>query len=137
VILQRLLIAIGAAAAIAAAAAVSVVALAFAVFALARAYVGPAGASAIVAAAFAITVGLVGVIAANAAAKGRKRMERELQGETMGMIAQIIGLGRDKPLLLAGVALLLGVILMRSPRSVAAIVRAFFESMIRPRSQTE
>jgi hypothetical protein len=38
-------------------------------------------------------------------------------------------MARERPIAAVGVALALGLVLMRSPRSLGAIARAFFESL--------
>jgi hypothetical protein len=126
VILQRLLLAIAAGAAIAAAAAISMVALSLAVFGLLRPHIGPAYASAAVAAMFAVLIGLAGLLAASGAGRRRGRMNER---EAMGLAGRLMELARDKPIAAVAVALAMGVVLVRSPKSLGAIARAFFESL--------
>lgn len=125
---------VAAAAAIGAAAAIATIAAAFAIFAFLRPYAGPAGASAIVAGVFAVGVGAGGAMAAHGAGMGFGRARRESEREAMSMVDQLMGLAREKPIAAVGMALALGVILMRSPRSLGAIARAFFDAVtgVRP-----
>lgn len=128
-ILQRVLMTVAAAAAIAAAVAIALIALAFAIFAFLRPYVGPANASAIVAAAFAVIVGLIGFLAAQRAGGGFGQAAQASDGDAMSLAERLMDLARERPVIAVGVALALGVVLMRSPRSLAAVARAFFETL--------
>jgi hypothetical protein len=117
-------------AAVAAAAAIAVVAVAFAVFAACRPYVGEAYAWAIVAAAFALTIGLAGMIAAQGARGRSRRRGRYDEEDALGLAERLIDLARDRPVSAVGVALALGIVLIRSPKSLAAIAKAFFETFM-------
>ena len=44
------------------------------------------------------------------------------------LLDRVIELARDKPIAAVGVALAMGVVLMRSPKSLAAVARAFFDA---------
>lgn len=120
--------AIAAAAAIAGAAVITMVALSFAIYGLLLPQIGPANASAVVAAVFALMIGFAGLMAARGAGGGR-RGERINEREAMGLADRLLELARDKPMAAVGVALALGLILMRSPQALGAIARAFFESL--------
>lgn len=128
-ILQRLMMAAAAIAAIAAAAAIAVVALALAVFAAFRPYVGEAYAWAIVAAGFALAIGLAGLIVAQGARGRTRRRGRREEADALGLAEQLLDLARDRPVSAVGVAVALGVVLMRSPKSLSAIAKAFFETV--------
>ena len=125
--------AIVAGAAMAAAAVIATIALAFAIFAFSRPMVGTANAAAIVAAAFAALIGLAGP-----GRPGRRLARRRAagvdEGEAMGLADRLMDLARDKPVVAVGVALALGLVLMRNPKSLGAIARAFFDSLagVRP-----
>lgn len=128
-ILQRVLMAVAAAAAIAAAVVIAMIALAAAIFGFLQPYVGPANAAAIVAAAFALMVGVSGLVAAQRAGGGGVVHGRADDGEAAGLVERLIEVARDRPMVTVGVALALGVVLIRSPRSLGAIARAFFETI--------
>jgi hypothetical protein len=119
-IFQRLLLAFTAIVAIATAAAIALVAASFAIFALARPYVGDAGASGVVCGVYALLV-LIGGIAAIP----RKRRRVRSEGPT-GVAEDLMELVRDKPMASAGVALAAGIMAMRNPRVIGEIARAFF-----------
>jgi len=121
--------AIAAAAAVAAAAVISMVALSFAIFGILRPQIGPANASAAVAAVFALMIGLAGLMAALRSGGGGRRRERMNEREAMGLADRLMELARDKPMAAVGVALALGLILMRSPMALGAIAKAFFETL--------
>jgi hypothetical protein len=122
VIFRRLLLGFVAIAAIATSAAVVVVALAFALFALVQPALGDAGASAVVAAAFALIVAIGGFAAAP---RGRRRKAGPTSPE--GLAGDLMELVRDKPVASAGIALAAGIMAMRNPRVIGEIARAFFQ----------
>jgi hypothetical protein len=129
VILQRVLMAVVAGAAMAAAAVIATVALAFAIYAFVLPHAGPANAAAAVAAVYAGLIGLAGLLAARGAGGygfGRHRVD---EADAMNMAERLITLAKEKPLVAVGLALAAGFILMRSPRAMGAIARAFFDSM--------
>jgi len=129
VIFQRVLMAIVAGAAMAAAAVIATVALAFAIYAFVLPHAGPANAAAAVAAVYAALIGLAGVLAARGAGGfnfGRQKVD---ETEAVGLAERLIVLAKEKPLVAVGVALAAGFLLMRSPKAMGAIARAFFESM--------
>jgi hypothetical protein len=128
VILQRVLMAIAAAAALSAAAVIAMVALAFAVYGFLEPHFGSADASAGVAALYAFLIGFGGFMAARGVT-GPVRRRPKGDGEALGLTDRLMDLARDKPLAAIGVALAIGVILVRSPKSLAAIARAFFEAI--------
>jgi MFS family permease len=129
VILQRLLLAAGAAAATVAAAAIAMAALSFALFALLRPYVGPAGAAAIVAAVYALFF-VIGALIVGRAARGLGRRDRRAaQRDASRLVDRLAEAANDRPLVAAGVALALGVVLLRSPKSLAAVVSGVFDSL--------
>ena len=129
-ILQRVLMAIAAAAALAAAAAIAMVALAFAIFGMLKPEIGPANASAAVAAMFALLIGLAGLMSARGVGfrRRRRRHKGEADADTLGLVDRLMELARDRPIAAVGVAVALGIFLMRSPSALSAIARAFFET---------
>ena len=129
-ILERALLLITAAAALAAAAAVGIVALAFAIYALLTPHLGPAGAAGAAALLFALSVGLAGLIAA-LRARGPKR-GRVYDNEDLGLTQRLMDLVRDKPFASAGIAATVGLIAMRNPKIIAAVLMAFIEGWRKP-----
>jgi hypothetical protein len=127
-IFRRLLMAFVAIAALSTAASVVVVALAFALFALVQPMLGDAGASAVVAGAFALIAAIGGF-----AAVPRGRRRRPGTGSPSGVAEDLMDLVRDKPVASAGVALAAAIMAMRNPRVIGEIARAFFQSRRPPR----
>jgi hypothetical protein len=127
VILQRVLMAIAAAAALAAAAVIAMVALAFAIYGFLLPHFGSANASAGVAALFAFLIGFGGFMAARGVSPRRRRTKAD--DEPLTLIDRLMDLARDKPIAAVAVALAVGVLLVRSPKSLAAVVRTVLESL--------
>jgi len=117
-LIQRLLLAIAAAAAVAAAAGVLVVALAFALYALMRDAVGPAGAAAVVAGAAALLMVTLGVILA--AMAGAFHRQPRLHERVASFV-------KEKPLTAAAAALAAGVVAFRNPKVLMAVALSFLE----------
>jgi amino acid transporter len=128
VILQRVLLAIVAATAMATAAVIALVAVAFAIFALLQPHVGPALAAAIVAGIFALLIAALGFLAAGGAGAGFGRASRVDEREAMGLADRLMDIARERPIAAVGVALALGIVLMRSPNALGAVARAFFDT---------
>ena len=133
-ILQRALWLIAAIAAIAAAAAVTIFALALALFALLKPLIGPVGAASAVALAAALLIGLCGLIAA-AKVRGPRSRRYADQAEGRGLAGVVMDLIRAKPMVAAGIAAAAGLIAMRNPRVIAAVLRAFVEGWQTPPGQ--
>lgn len=106
--------------AVAAATATSVVAAAFALFAVLEEPLGRAGASAVVALAFAVIAGLLGLIL-HLSANHREDHKPEEHG---GLTERLIDMAREKPLLSAGAAVAAGLIALRNPALVGVILSA-------------
>ena len=115
---------VAAVAAIAAAAGVCVVALAYALFAVARTYLGPAGGAAVVAAAAA----LVAIVVAMVLFRKARPSHRPAPVEEQSFTTRLIDLARDKPILATGVAVAAGLVLMRNPKLMTTIVTAAMAS---------
>jgi hypothetical protein len=100
-----------------------VIALAFALFALVRPYVGPAGAGAVVAGAAALLILLVGVAVAMAP------MPKPIQVAPRGRdpVDRILNFFRDVPVTAVIAAIATGVIATRNPKYLGAAVRSFLE----------
>lgn len=88
----------------------------YAVYALAEAYLGPAGGAAVVAGVFALLALVVAVEAT------RKAIPKSADA---GLADRVIGLAKDRPLIAVAVAAAIGVVLFRNPAVVGAIVSAF------------
>jgi len=117
--LNKVLFFITGAAALAAAAACGVVAAAFTVYALARNYVGPAGASAVVVGLVALVFLIVGLAALIKAARRRREPN---------ITERIIEFIREKPLASLAAALAAGFFALRNPAILVAILMAFLDS---------
>ena len=119
--LKRILNLAAAVGAIIAAAAVCVVAASFALYAVARAYLGPAGGAAVVAAAFAIFAVFVAWIAT------RKVTPKAgaAPPPPPSPLDKAIGMAKEHPVVAAGAAAVAVAVLMRNPATVAALVSAF------------
>jgi len=135
-IFEKTLMTLAAAAAIAAAAGVAVVAAAFALYALLQPMLGAAGASAVVAAGAAITVALAGLVAAAKAKEQRREAHQAFasagSGDMSGVMARVIELAKQRPLIAAGAALAAGVFALRNPILLATLVKAVFEASSGP-----
>jgi hypothetical protein len=122
-ILGRVGVALAAAAILATSAAIFVIALAFALFALVRPYVGPAGAGAVVAGAAALLILLVGV--AVALAPTPKPIQISPRGKDP--VDRILNFFRDVPVTAVIAAIATGVIAVRNPKYLGTAVRSFLE----------
>jgi hypothetical protein len=130
-IIRKVIISLIAAAMLAASAAVLVVSAAFALFALLRGYVGGPGAAALTALAAAVLMAVVALGFA-AWAKGPKKAKPGVAGSDQDMLARLIGMAQDKPVIAAGA--LVGAIFLaiRNPALTAIVVKAFLDPKPRP-----
>ena len=124
-IIERVLLLIAAVAAIAAAAAITLFALAFAIYALLTPYLTQAGAAGAVALLFALSLLIAGLIMA-ARARGPKR-DAVSDRESLGLVAHLMDLVKDKPFAAAGIAAAVGLVAMRNPRMIGAVLSAFLQ----------
>jgi cobalamin synthase len=113
-LIKRIVFMTAAAAAFAAAAAVCVVALAYALFAVSRDYLNPAGSAAVVAAAFAVVLAIGGIALSM---KGKPKPAPEASP-----VERLVALAREKPLIAAAAAVAGAVVLVRNPGMVATLV---------------
>lgn len=118
--LRKLLNLAAAMAAVAAAAVVCVIAASFAVYAGAKAFVGPAWAAAMVAALFALTAVTVAWLATRKVPPSPAR-----EAEDLPLAERLIKLAQEKPLIALGAAAAAAVVLIRNPAIVTAVVSAF------------
>jgi len=130
VILRRILFFLASATALAVSAGVIVVALAFALYALAKPYVGASGGAAIVAAAAAVLIGGLG-LAIGAAARPRRRRGGRREPETP--LDRMVDFIRDKPVTSIAAAIAAGLMAVRNPGYLGAAIRSFIEGRERPR----
>ncbi len=125
IVARKAMMLVGAAAALAACAVTAVVALAFTVYALLREVVGPAGAAACVVGVVCVIAGLAAFIAYRQVGPPRRLSRDSVSSpprmSTVDRIAQAV---RDRPIIAAGAALAAGLMALRNPVLVAAVVRA-------------
>jgi hypothetical protein len=107
---------------------VIVIALAYALFALARPYVGPAGASAIVAGAAALFIALIGI---TFAIMGRKPRRKSKEPESV--TDRVVEFVKTKPITSVVGAVAAGVMAIRNPGYLGSAIRAFVEGREAPR----
>ena len=130
-ILKKALALIAAVAAMAAAAAVCVVAAAFAFYALLRAYVGPAGAAAVIALVAALAALILAFVSF------RKAQPKPDRREDQSLATRLIDLAREKPIIAAGAAAAAGLVILRNPGVLAAIVSAAMTGRARDAEQRD
>lgn len=130
-ILKKALGFVAAVAAMAAAAGVCVVAAAFAIYALLREYLTPAGASA------ALAVGAAVIAAILAFVTFRKAQPRPLRRDEENLTTRLFDLAREKPLIAAGAAVAAALVLLRNPGVVGAAVSAAMASRAREAGRRE
>ena len=129
-IFRRLLFLLAAATMLAVSAGVVVIALAFALFALARPYVGPAGGAAIVAGAAALLIGLIGL---TFALLGRRPKRKANQPESV--TERVVDFVKSKPITAVGGAIAAGILAIRNPGYLGSAIRAFIEGREAPRGR--
>jgi hypothetical protein len=128
-ILGRIAVGLAAAAVLATSAAIFVIALAFALYAVVRPSVGPAGAAAIVAGAAALLV-LSGAVALALVSRG-KEAKRAERGKDPA--ARLINLVREKPVATIVAAIGAGFLAIRNPKYLGAALRSFLEGPETPK----
>lgn len=121
-ILRRILYFLAGATALSVSAGVIVVALAYALFALVKPYVGPAGASAIVAGSAAVLIGLIGLVLSLMARPPKKK-----PGEPDSLVDKVVDFVTSKPVTSIGAAIAAGILLVRNPRYLGMALSSFFE----------
>ncbi|HUO11417.1 MAG TPA: hypothetical protein VMU37_01550 [Caulobacteraceae bacterium] len=122
-ILRRVILFLASATALATAAGVIVVALAYALYALVRPSLGPAGGAAVVAGAAALLIGLLGFVMGRAAKGPRRRRSREPDA----LVDRLVDFIRDKPITAIAAAVAAGLMTVRNPKYLGAAIRAFVE----------
>jgi hypothetical protein len=122
VIFRRLLLLLASLTALAVSAGVFVIALAYALFALVKPYVGPAGAAGVVAVAAALFIGLIGLVLANLG-KAPKRKP----GGPESIVDRVADFVRSKPVTAIVGAVAAGLLAVRNPKYLGSVIRAFME----------
>jgi len=118
---KRILNLAAAVAAVAAAAAVCVVAASFAVYAVAREYIGPAGGAAVVAGLFALVAVVVALIATRKATPKKSAAPPP----PASPVDKAISMAKDHPLVALGAAAVAVTVMVRNPATVTALISAF------------
>ena len=121
-ILKRALNLAAAIAAVAAAAAVVVIAASFAVYALAKPYLGEAGAAAVVAGVFALIAVIVAWLATR---KVTPRTKRGAKADDQPVIDRLIDMARERPLIALGATAAAVTVILRNPAVITAVISAF------------
>ena len=121
-ILRRILVALAGITALSVSAGVIVVALAYALYALVKPEIGPAGAAAVVAAAAAFLIGLIGLALTMMARPPRRR-----PGQPQSVVDRITEFVRDKPVTAIAAAIAAGLLAVRNPKYLGEMMRAFVE----------
>ena len=128
-ILRRILLFLASGAALATAAGVVVVALAYALYALVKPAIGPAGAAAVVAGGAALLIGLIGLMLAMAAAPPRRRKGRQPDS----LVDRITDFVREKPVTAIVSAVAAGLMAVRNPKYLGDVLRTFLDGGEGPR----
>jgi uncharacterized membrane protein len=101
--------------------AIAIIALAFALYFALEPPLGRAGAAAIVALAFIVVLLLIAILIAM---RGKARRRED---EDHGLIEKLLGIARERPLLAVGAAIAAGVLAVRNPAVIAAVLAAFVQ----------
>ena len=127
-IFRKIVTAVAAVAAIAAAAVVCVVALAFALYAVARDYLGPAWGAAAVAGAAAL-IALILAVALTLKARPPKAGKTP---EPQSLLAKAMDLAKERPLVAIAAAGAVVAVMIRNPKILGPILAAAFASKAAP-----
>ena len=121
-IFRRLLFMLAGAMMLAVSAGVFVIALAYAEYALVKPYVGAAGAAGVVAGSAAVFIGVVGLVLA-----GASRPPKPKPGEPQTVVDRLMDFIKRKPVTALGGAIAAGILAIRNPTYLGAVIRAFVE----------
>lgn len=122
-LLSRVLSGAAAAGAACAAAGVIIVAIAFAIYAFAKTYVGPAGGSAVTALVFAVVLGIgLAVAASGASGGGKAKKAKHVEPEPANLMHRIMETARERPFVAAAGAVAAGLLALRNPTLVATVL---------------
>jgi hypothetical protein len=116
-LIRRVFLTAAAIAALGAAAAVAVVAAAFALYAVLQPGLSPAGSAAVVAAIAALAALVGGLVLT--------RKSHPPQKEDTSPTGRLLDIARERPVLAAAAAVAAGVVALRNPKIMAAVVSAF------------
>jgi hypothetical protein len=128
VIFRRILFLLAGATMLSVSAGVIVVALAYALFALVRPYWGPAGASAAVAGAAALLIGLIGLTFAIMGRRPKKKKSAESESVT----ERVVEFVKSKPITSVVGAVAAGILAIRNPGYLGSAIRSFVEGREAP-----
>jgi hypothetical protein len=128
VIFRRLLFMLAGAMMLAVSAGVLVIALAYAEYAVARPYTGAAGAAGVVAGSAAVFIGVLGLVLANAGKPPKPK-----PGEPQSVVERLMDFIKRKPVTALGGAIAAGILAIRNPTYLGAVIRAFIEGREPPR----
>jgi uncharacterized membrane protein len=128
--LKRILNLAAALAAVAAVAAVCVVAASFALYALAREYIGPAGGAAVVAAVFALVAVILALIATR---KVTPKVKPGVPPPPASPIDKVVAMAKEHPIVAVGAAAVAVTVMVRNPAMVTALVSAFLAGNSTPK----
>jgi hypothetical protein len=131
VIFRRILFLLAGATMLSVSAGVIVIALAYALFALVKPYWGPAGASASVAGAAALLIGLIGLTFALMGRRPRKKKSAEPESVT----ERVVEFVKSKPITSIAGAIAAGVLAIRNPSYLGAASRSFVDGRAAPRRE--
>jgi hypothetical protein len=132
VIFRRILFLLAGATMLSVSAGVIVIALAYALFALVRPYWGPAGASAAVAGAAALLIGLIGL---TFALMGRRPKKKASEPESV--TERVVEFVKSKPITSVVGAVAAGILAIRNPGYLGSAIRSFVEGREPPSQRRE
>jgi hypothetical protein len=129
VIVQKALKTLAGLIALAAAAGVAVVASGFALFAFLEQYLTPAAAAALVAGVAALGLAIGGWLIT------RKPGRRDTRKEEGGLAERLIGMARERPIVVAACAIGVGLVAIRNPQLLTALLTAAIAREATPRKR--
>jgi hypothetical protein len=134
-IVQRITLAVVAMACLAAAGAIAVFAAAFALYALLRDILTPAGAAGAVCLAAAVLAAIAGLVVAQQAKgpKSRRPNTSSSYRPPADIVDRVVEMARERPLVAAGAAVAAGLLAVANPVLVTAVMRAFVDPARAPR----
>ena len=131
-IIRKIIVALIAGAMLAVSAGVLVVSAAFALFALLRGYVGGPGAAALTALAAAALMAVVAFSFEAWAQSSKKAKPGQPSPGDQDLLARLIGMAQDKPVIAAGAVIGAIFLAIRNPALTAIVVKSFLDPKPRP-----
>jgi hypothetical protein len=128
--LKRILNLAAALGGVAAAAVVCVVAASFALYALAREYIGAAGAAAVVAGVFALVAVIVAMVATG---KVAPKTKLSAPRPPASPVDRVVAMAKEHPIVAVGAAAVAVTVMVRNPAMVTALVSAFLAGNSTPK----